>query len=104
MASKPQKAARKRVVSKNRQPQGHKVEAIARRRVTCRARSNVEKCNMVLRVYLSLNDEWFLHKNSCLDHCNHLPIANAAIAKRSNEMTDQDISMVSNLFMSLYVY
>ena len=104
MASKPQKAARKGVVSKNRQPQGHKVEAIARRRVTCRARSNVEKCNMVLRVYLSLNDEWFLHKNSCLDHCNHLPIANEAIAKRSNEMTDQDISMVSNLFMSLYVY
>ena len=52
MASKPQKAARKGVVYKNRQPQGHKVEAIARRRVTCRAQSNVEKCNMVLRVYL----------------------------------------------------
>ena len=104
MASKPQKAARKRVVYKNRQPQGHKVEAIARRRVTCRAQSNVEKCNMVLRVYLSLNDEWFLHKNSCVDHCNHLPIADEAMAKSANEMTDKDILMVSHLIMSIYMY
>ena len=105
MASKPQKAARKGVVYKNRQPQGHKVEAIARRRVTCRAQSNVEKCNMVLRVYLSLNDEWFLHKNSCLDHCNHRPIAAEAMTKRATEMNSQDVTMVSNaLIIIAYIY
>ena len=51
-----------------------------------------------------MNDEWFLHKNSCVDHCNHLPIADDAMAKRANEMTDKDILMVRNLLMSIYMY
>ena len=96
MASKTKKVARKRLVSKNPAPQSQKVEARARWRVTCRAPSNDEKCTMKLHIYLSLDDEWFLHKNSCVDHCNHLPIADNAMAKRSKEMTDKDISTVSN--------
>jgi len=64
MASKTQKAARKRMASK----------------------------------------KWFLHKNSCLDHCNHLPIADEAMAKRANEMTDRDVSMVSYLLLSMFMY
>jgi hypothetical protein len=102
MASKTQKVARKRAVSKNPSPQ--KGEARARRRVTFRALSNDEKCTMQLQIYLSMNDEWFLHKNSCLDHCNHLPIADEAMANSANEMTDKDISMVSNLIRSIYIY
>jgi hypothetical protein len=104
MASKTQKAARKRVVSKNPSPQCQKVEARARRRVTYRALSNDEKCTMKLHIYLSIKDEWFLHKNSCVDHCNHLPIADDAMAKSANKMTDIDISMVRNLIMSISMY
>ena len=104
MASKTQKAARKKVVSKYPSPQCQKGEARARRRVTNRAPSNDEKCTMQLHIYLSMNDEWFLHKNSCLDHCNHLPIADEAMAKSANEMTDKDNSMVSNLIMSIHMY
>jgi hypothetical protein len=93
------------VVSKNPSPHYQKGEARARRRVTYRAPSNNEKCTMQLKIYLSMNDEWFLHKNSCVDHCNHLPIADEAMAKSANEMTDKDISMVSNLIlMSIYIY
>jgi hypothetical protein len=51
-----------------------------------------------------MNDEWFLHKNSCVDHCNHLPVADNAMEKSANEMTDKDISMVRNLIMSIYMY
>ena len=51
-----------------------------------------------------MNDEWFLHKNSCVDHCNHLPIADDTMAKRANEMTNKDISMVRNLIMSINMY
>ena len=105
MASKTQKAARKKVVSKYPSPQCQKGEARARRRVTNRAPSYDEKCTMQLKIYLSMNDEWFLHKNSCLDHCNHLPIADEAMAKSAKEMTDKDLSMVSNLIiMSIYMY
>jgi hypothetical protein len=104
MASKTQKVAWKREVSKNPSPQCQKGEARARRRVTYRAPSNDEKCTMKLHIYLSMNDEWFLHKNSCVDHCNHLPIADEAMAKSANKMTDKDILMVSNLIMSIYVY
>ena len=68
------------------------------------ALSNDEKCTMFLRIYLSMNDGWFLHKNSCLDHCNHLPIADEAMAKRANEMTDRDVSMVSYLLLSMFMY
>ena len=102
MASKTQKAARKRMASKNPSPKSTKVGA--RRRVTYRALSNDEKCTMFLRIYLSMNDEWFLHKNSCLDHCNHLPIADEAMAKRANEMTDRNVSMVSYLLLSMFMY
>ena len=68
------------------------------------ALSNDEKCTVQLHIYLSMNDEWFLHKNSCVDHCNHLPIADEAMAKSANEMTDKDILMVSHLIMSIYMY
>ena len=50
-----------------------------------------------------LSIQWFLHKNSCVDHCNHLPIADDAMAKSANEMTDKDIK-VRNLIMSIYMY
>jgi hypothetical protein len=101
MASKTQKVARKRVVSKNPSPQSQKVEARARWRVTYRAPSNDEKCTMKLHIYLSMNDEWFLHKISCVDHCHHLPIADNTMAKRAKEMTDKDISMVRNFIISI---
>ena len=88
------KVARKRVVSKNPSSQCQKVKPRARRRFTYRALSNDEKCTMKLHIYLSMNDEWFLHKNNCVDHCNHLPIADNTMAKSANEMTGKDISMV----------
>jgi len=104
MASKTKKVARKRLVSKNPALQSQKVEARARRRVTYRAPSNDEKCTMKLHIYLSLDDEWFLHKNSCVDHCNHLPIADNTMSKRSKEMTDRDLSTVSNIIISILMY
>ena len=101
MASKTKKVARKRLVSKNPALQSQKVEARARRRVTYRAPSNNEKCTMKLHIYLSMDDEWFLHKNSCVDHCNHLPNVDNAMAKRAKEMTDKDISTVRNFIISI---
>jgi hypothetical protein len=98
MASKNKKSAR---VSKHPLPLSKKIDV--RRRVTSRALSNDEKCTMKLVIYLSKNDEWFLHKNSCLDHCNHHPIAAEAMAKRSNEMTNRDVSMVSNLLYVIFI-
>ena len=104
MASKTKKVARKRQISKNPALQSKKVEAKARRRVFYRLPCNDDKCTMKLHIYLSLDDEWFLHKNSCVDHCNHLPIADNAMLKRSKEMTDKDISTVSNFIISILMY
>ena len=104
MATKTQKAARKSLVYKHPHPQCQTVDSRARRTVTTRALSNDNKCTMQLHIYLSMNDEWFLHKNSCVDHCNHLPIADDAMAKRVNEMTEKDTLMVRNLTMSMNMY
>lgn len=103
MASKTKKLARKRETTKHPPPHSTK-EVDVRRRVTSRASSIDTKCTMHLIIYLSQNDEWFLHKNSCLDHCNHLPISAEAMAKRATEMTSQDIAMVRNLYLYMYMY
>jgi hypothetical protein len=103
MASKTKKSARKRETTKHPPPQSTKVNV--RRRVTSRASSIDTKCTMHLLIYLSKNDEWFLHKNSCLDHCNHHPIAAEAMTKRATEMNSQDVTMVSNiLIIIVYIY
>lgn len=104
MASKKKQkeVARMREITKHPTPQPKKVDI--RRRVTSRATSADTQCTMKLRIYLSHNDEWFLHKNSCLDHCNHLPISAKAMAKRATEMTSQDIAMVRNLYLYMYMY
>ena len=104
MASKKKQkeVARMREITKHPTPQPKKVDI--RRRVTSRATSADTQCTMKLRIYLSHNDEWFLHKNSCLDHCNHLPISAEAMAKRATEMTSQDLAMVRNLYLYMYMY
>ena len=103
MASKKKKkeVARMREITKHPTPQPKKVDI--RRRVTSRATSADTQCTMKLRIYLSHNDEWFLHKNSCLDHCNHLPIAAEAMTKRANEMNSQDVSIVSNIIIIIVI-
>jgi hypothetical protein len=104
MASKKKKKelAQMKEISKHPHPKPKTVDI--RRRVTSRAPSIDTQCTMKLRIYLSKNDEWFLHKNSCLDHCNHLPISAKAMAKRATEMISQDISMVRNLQLFIYMY
>ncbi len=55
MASKTQKAGRKKVVSKYPSPQCQKGKARERRRVTNRAPSNDEKCTMQLKCHNDIN-------------------------------------------------
>ena len=102
MASKTKKLARKRETTKHPPPHSTK-EVDVRRRVTSRASSIDTKCTMHLIIYLSQNDEWFLHKNSCLDHCNHLPIAAEAMTKGANEMNSQDVSIVRNFNLIILI-
>jgi hypothetical protein len=100
MASKTKKSARNRKITKHPPPLSTKVNV--RRRVTSRASTIDTKCTMHLLIYLSKNDEWFLHKNSCLDHCNHHPIAAEAMTKRGTEMNSQELSMVSNIIIIIF--
>ena len=103
MASKTKKSSRLKEISKHPPPQSKKVDV--RRRDTSHATSIDTKCTTQLRIYLSKNNEWFLHKNSCLDHCNHHPIAAEAMTKRATEMNSQDVTMVSNiLIIIVYIY
>ncbi len=41
--------------------------------ITGRAMLKDDMCTMKLHVYMLHNNEWYLHSNSCLNHCNHPP-------------------------------
>jgi hypothetical protein len=66
-----------------------------RRCITSRAITKDEMCTMKLHVYMLHNGEWYLHANSCLEHCNHPPLPAKAKAKSSVDMSPKTRMLVS---------
>ena len=66
-----------------------------RRCITSRAITKDEMCTMKLHVYMLHNGEWYLHTNSCLEHCNHPPLPAKAKAKSSVDMSPKTQMLVS---------
>ena len=66
-----------------------------RRCITSRALTKDDMCRMKLHVYMLHNGEWYLHANSCLEHCNHPPLPAKAKAKSSMDMSPGSKSLVS---------
>ena len=59
-----------------------------RRCITGRAMLKDDICTMKLHVYMLHNNEWYLHCNSCLDHCNHPPLPAKAKAKSGHHFLE----------------
>ncbi len=68
---------------------------VVRRCITSRAITKDEMCTMKLVVYMLHNREWYLHTNSCLEHCNHPPLPAKAKAKLSVDMSPKTRMLVS---------
>ena len=66
-----------------------------RRCITGRAMLKDDMCSMKIHVYMLHNNHWYLHCNSCLDHCNHPPLLAKAKAKSSMDMSPGSKSLVS---------
>ena len=66
-----------------------------RRCITGRAMLKDDICTMKLHVYMLHNNEWYLHCNSCLNHCNHPPLPAKAKAKSSMDMSPGSKTLVS---------
>ncbi len=62
---------------------------------TSRALTKDEMCTMKLHVYMLHNGEWYLHTNSCLEHCNHPPLPAKAKVKSSVDMSPKTRMLVS---------
>jgi len=66
-----------------------------RRCITGRAMLKDDMCTMKLHVYMLHNNEWYLHCNSCLNHCNHPTLPAKAKAKSSMDMSPGSKTLVS---------
>ena len=54
-----------------------------------------DMCSMKIHVYMLHNNHWYLHCNSCLNHCNHPPLPAKAKAKSSMDMSPGSKTLVS---------
>ncbi len=54
-----------------------------------------DMCTMKLHVYMLHNNEWYLHCNSCLNHCKYPPLLAKAKAKSSMDMSPGSKTLVS---------
>jgi hypothetical protein len=77
--------------SAQKTPKKHDV----RRCITVRATLRDDICTMKLHVYMLHNNEWYLHSQSCLNHCNHPPLPPKAKAKSSVDMSPSSKTLVS---------
>ena len=66
-----------------------------RRCITGRAMLKDDMCSMKIHVYMLHNNHWYLHCNSCLDHCNHPPLLAKAKSKSSMDMSPGSKTLVS---------
>ena len=66
-----------------------------RRCITGRAILKDDVCTMKLHVYMLHNNEWYLHSQSCLKHCNHPMLPSNAKAKSSMDMSPGTKTLVS---------
>ena len=80
-----------RLESAQKTPKKHDV----RRCITARAMLRDDICTMKLHVYMLHNNEWYLHSQSCLNHCNHPPLPPKAKAKSSMDMSPGSKTLVS---------
>ena len=75
-----------------------------RRCITSRALTKDDMCRMKLHVYMLHNGEWYLHANSCLQHCNHPPLPAKAKVKSSVNMSPNTRTLVrTNLLYSILI-
>ena len=103
MISKTKKDIRQQSLeSAQKTPKKHDV----RRCITVRATLRDDICTMKLHVYMLHNNEWYLHSQSCLNHCNHPPLPPKAKAKSSVDMSPSSKTLVSttNWKVSILIY
>ena len=72
-----------------------------RRCITGRAMLKDDMCSMKIHVYMLHNNHWYLHCNSCLDHCNHPLLPAKAKAKSSMDMSPGSKTLVSTTISKL---
>ncbi len=101
MSSKSKKEAKRKEALEWATVERKRMTMDVRRGVTSRAFTSETKCTMQLRVHLSKHNEWFLHQNSCRQHCYHPHLEESAKTKSEQHMSGHDKKLVSSLCYSI---
>ena len=69
----------------------------ARRCVSQRAPCSDEKCPMRLILFLTNNNQWYLHTSSCLSHRHHPHLGEHAILLSQKDLSDKEQKLINVL-------
>jgi hypothetical protein len=98
MASKSKKKiiiAKKQIARKCKPPK--KTPVNARRCVSQRAPCSDEQCPMRLILFLTNNNQWYLHTSSCLSHRHHPHLGEHAILLSQKDLSDKEQKLINVL-------
>jgi hypothetical protein len=71
---------------------------ISWRTVSRQAPSIEKKCSMQIKIFLGLDNHFYLATTSCLHHSHHLPLKSEAISRGKHDMDKSDINLLTLLF------
>jgi len=98
MASKSKKKIiiAKKHIAKKCKPNKHS-PVNARRCVTQRATCSDDQCPMRLILFLTNNNQWYLHTSSCLSHRHHPQLGEHAILLSQKDLSDKEQKLINVL-------
>jgi hypothetical protein len=68
------------------------------RTVSRQAPSIENICSMQIKIFLGLDNPFYLAKSSCLDHSHHLHLKSEAVSCGKHDMEKSDIDLLTLLF------
>jgi hypothetical protein len=71
---------------------------MSQRTVSRQAPSIEKKCSMQIKIFLGLDNHFYLTKTSCLHHSHHLHLKSEAISCGKHDMKKSDIDLLTLLF------